>query len=240
MSIASQDLLNRLSDKSLLIDAALIGGDWLTEARDGARFEVRNPSTGETIASLPDLGVAETRAAIDAAHAAQKSWAAKTGKERAAVLRRWNDLMIAKAEDLGAILTAEMGKPFAEARGEILYGASFIEWFAEEAKRIYGDVIPGHQGDKRIMVIRQPVGVVASVTPWNFPNAMIARKVGPALATGCAFVAKPAAETPLSALAMAKLACRRRAFRRVCSPSSPRPRRARSAKSSAATTRSAS
>ncbi|WP_322990815.1 NAD-dependent succinate-semialdehyde dehydrogenase, partial [Hoeflea sp.] len=144
--------------------------------------------------------------AIDTAYLAQKDWAAKTGKERAAVLRKLFDLMVANADDLGAILTAEMGKPFAEARGEILYGASFIEWFAEEATRIYGDVIPGHQPDKRIIVLKQPVGVVASITPWNFPNAMIARKLGPALAVGCAFVAKPAAETPLSALAMAKLA----------------------------------
>jgi succinate-semialdehyde dehydrogenase/glutarate-semialdehyde dehydrogenase len=155
---------------------------------------------------LPDLGVDETRAAIDAAYVAQKDWAAKTGKERASVLRKLYDLMVANADDLGAILTAEMGKPLAEAKGEILYGASFIEWFAEEAKRVYGDVIPGHQPDKRIVVIKQPVGVVASITPWNFPNAMIARKLGPALAVGCAFVAKPAAETPLSALAMAKLA----------------------------------
>jgi len=137
---------------------------------------------------------------------AQKDWAERTGKDRAAVLRKWYDLMVSNADDLGAILCAEMGKPFAEAKGEILYGAGFIEWFAEEAKRVYGDTIPGHQSDKRIMVLKQPVGVVASITPWNFPNAMIARKVGPALAVGCAFVAKPAAETPLSALAMAKLA----------------------------------
>ncbi|MCZ4290954.1 NAD-dependent succinate-semialdehyde dehydrogenase [Hoeflea alexandrii] len=175
-------------------------------APSGKTFNVLNPSTGELITALPDLGVEETKTAIDAAYVAQKDWAKKTGKERAAVLRKLYDLMVANADDLGAILTAEMGKPLAEAKGEILYGASFIEWFAEEAKRVYGDVIPGHQPDKRIVVIKQPVGVVASITPWNFPNAMIARKLGPALAVGCAFVAKPAAETPLSALAMAKLA----------------------------------
>lgn len=190
----------------MLVNAAFVGGEWTETASDGATFDVKNPSTGEVIATLPDLGVAETNIAIDAAYVAQKDWAVTTGKERAAVLRRWYDLMVENADDLGTILTAEMGKPFAEAKGEILYGASFIEWFAEEAKRIYGDIIPGHQPDKRIMVFKQPVGVVASITPWNFPNAMIARKVGPALAVGCSFVAKPAAETPLSALAMAKLA----------------------------------
>ncbi|MBL4696456.1 MAG: NAD-dependent succinate-semialdehyde dehydrogenase [Rhizobiaceae bacterium] len=195
-----------LNDPSLLTNSGLIGGDWLSESSTGATFDVTNPSTGEVIIRLPDMGVEETRVAIDAAYVAQKPWAAKTGKQRAAILRKWYDLMVANVDDLGAILTAEMGKPLAEAKGEILYGASFIEWFAEEAKRIYGDVIPGHQPDKRIMVLKQPVGVVASITPWNFPNAMIARKVGPALAVGCAFVAKPAAQTPLSALAMAVLA----------------------------------
>ncbi len=199
------DLKLRLKDPSLLLDKAYVAGDWVG-ADDGGSFEVTNPSTGLAICSVPDMGVAETRRAIDAAYLAQKDWASKTGKERAAVLRRWNDLMVENADDLGAILTAEMGKPFAEARGEILYGASFIEWFAEEAKRIYGDVIPGHQPDKRIVVVKQPVGVVSSITPWNFPNAMIARKVGPALAVGCAFVAKPAKQTPLSALVMALLA----------------------------------
>ena len=198
-------LADRLSKPELLIRAAYIGGTWV-EAGSGRTFDVKNPSTGEVIVALPDLGVEETRTAIDAAYEAQKGWAAKTGKERAAVLRKWYDLMVANADDLAAILTAEMGKPLAEAKGEILYGASFVEWFAEEAKRIYGDVIPGHQPDKRIVVMKQPVGVVASITPWNFPNAMIARKVGPALAVGCAFVSKPAGETPLSALAMAKLA----------------------------------
>jgi succinate-semialdehyde dehydrogenase/glutarate-semialdehyde dehydrogenase len=195
-----------LKDPSLLVTSAYVAGSWMKAAPSGKTFDVLNPSTGELITALPDLGVDETRAAIDAAYVAQKDWAAKTGKERASVLRKLYDLMVANADDLGAILTAEMGKPLAEAKGEILYGASFIEWFAEEAKRVYGDVIPGHQPDKRIVVIKQPVGVVASITPWNFPNAMIARKLGPALAVGCAFVAKPAAETPLSALAMAKLA----------------------------------
>lgn len=200
------NLASKLSDRSLLIGDALIGGEWRSNSISGDRFDVRNPSTGEVIISLPDMGVDETRVAIDSAYQAQKTWSAKTGKERASVLRNWFDLMVANADDLGAILCAEMGKPLAEAKGEILYGASFIEWFAEEAKRVYGDLIPGHQSDKRIMVLKQPVGVVASITPWNFPNAMIARKVGPALAVGCSFIAKPAAETPLSALAMAYLA----------------------------------
>lgn len=201
-------LATRLKDPSLLIAKALVGETWIDASSSGKTFDVTNPSTGETLVTLPDVGVAETRTAIDAAYRAQKDWAAKTAKDRATVLRKWHDLMIANADDLGAILTAEMGKPLPEAKGEILYGASFIEWFAEEAKRIYGDLIPGHQPDKRIMVMKQPIGVVASITPWNFPNAMIARKVGPALAVGCAFVAKPAAETPLSALAMAELADR--------------------------------
>ncbi|WP_412051406.1 NAD-dependent succinate-semialdehyde dehydrogenase [Hoeflea sp. Naph1] len=204
--MSKKNLADMLKNPDLLISSAFVGGDWMADAANSKRFDVLNPSTGAVITSLPDLGVDETRVAIDTAYLAQKDWAAKTGKERSAVLRKLFDLMIANADDLGAILTAEMGKPFAEARGEILYGASFIEWFAEEAKRIYGDVIPGHQPDKRIIVLKQPVGVVASITPWNFPNAMIARKLGPALAVGCAFVAKPAAETPLSALAMAKLA----------------------------------
>lgn len=199
-------LADRLSRPDLLISEAFIGGQWCAAADGDAVFDVTDPATGDVIATLPDLGVEATRAAIDAAYVAQKDWAAQTGKERSAVLRKWYELMMVNADDLGAILTAEMGKPLAEAKGEVMYGASFLEWFAEEAKRIYGDVIPGHQRDKRIVVMKQPVGVVASVTPWNFPNAMIARKVGPALAVGCAFVSKPAAETPLSALAMAKLA----------------------------------
>jgi succinate-semialdehyde dehydrogenase / glutarate-semialdehyde dehydrogenase len=204
--MSSKPLAEMLKDPSLLVTSAYVGGSWMKAAPSGKTFNVLNPSTGELITALPDLGVEETKTAIDAAYVAQKDWAKKTGKERAAVLRKLYDLMVANADDLGAILTAEMGKPLPEAKGEILYGAGFIEWFAEEAKRVYGDTIPGHQPDKRIIVIKQPVGVVASITPWNFPNAMIARKLGPALAVGCAFVAKPAAETPLSALAMAKLA----------------------------------
>ena len=199
------DLASILKDPSLLVTKAFVAGEWVG-ADDGTSFAVSNPARGTTICDVPDLGVAETRRAIEAARLAQKDWAAQTGKERAAVLRRWFDLMVANADDLGAILTAEMGKPLAEAKGEILYGASFVEWFSEEAKRVYGETIPGHQRDKRITVIKQPVGVVASITPWNFPNAMIARKVAPALAVGCAFVARPASETPLSALAMAVLA----------------------------------
>jgi len=204
--MTNKPLAEMLKNPDLLVSAAFVGGEWIKTAPGGKTFDVLNPSTGDIIATLPDLSVAETKTAIDAAYVAQKDWAKKTGKERAAVLRKLYDLMVANADDLGAILTAEMGKPLPEAKGEVLYGASFIEWFAEEAKRIYGDVIPGHQPDKRIIVIKQPVGVVAAITPWNFPNAMIARKLGPALAVGCAFISKPAGETPLSALAMAKLA----------------------------------
>ncbi|NOX39072.1 MAG: NAD-dependent succinate-semialdehyde dehydrogenase [Alphaproteobacteria bacterium] len=200
-----KNLNDVLKDASLLCQKAFVAGDWI-DADDGARFSVSNPARGDVICEIADVGVAETRRAIEAAKVAQKGWAAKTGKERAAVLRRWYELMVENADDLAAILTAEMGKPLAEAKSEVLYGASFVEWFGEEAKRVYGETIPGHQPDKRIMVIKQPVGVVASITPWNFPNAMIARKVAPALAVGCAFVARPAAETPLSALAMAVLA----------------------------------
>ena len=199
------ELASKLKDPSLLITQAFVAGEWVA-ADSGETFAVTNPARGDVICEVADCGVDETRRAIEAAYKAQKPWAARTGKDRAAVLRKWYDLMVENADDLGAILTAEMGKPLAEAKGEILYGASFIEWFAEEAKRIYGETIPGHQESKRIIVIKQPVGVVASITPWNFPNAMIARKVGPALAAGCTFVAKPAAETPLSALAMALLA----------------------------------
>lgn len=199
------DLLSTLKDPSLLCTKAYVAGEWI-DADSGATFDVTNPARGDVLVSLPDLGIDETKRAIDAAEAAQKDWAARTGKERAAILRKWYDLMVANADDLGVILTAEMGKPLTEAKGEILYGASFIEWFAEEAKRTYGETIPGHTRDSRITVIKQPVGVVSSITPWNFPNAMIARKVAPALAVGCTFVARPAKETPLSALAMALLA----------------------------------
>lgn len=206
MPAANTPLSSHLVNPSLLISSALIGGEWRSSSSSGDKFEVTNPATGEVLTHLPDMSAVETKEAIDAAYIAQKNWAQKTGKERAGILRKWYGLMVKNVDDLGAILCAEMGKPLAEAKGEVMYGASFIEWFSEEAKRVYGDIIPGHQSDKRIMVLKQPVGVVASITPWNFPNAMIARKVGPSLAVGCAFVAKPAAETPLSALAMAKLA----------------------------------
>lgn len=202
----SDKLTSKLKDASLAIDKALIGNEWLASSASGKIFEVTNPSTGDVIAVLPDLDRSEISKAIDLAHKAQKTWAAKTGKERAAVLRKLYDLMVANADDLATILTMEMGKPWPEARGEILYGASYVEWFGEEAKRVYGDTIPGHQQDKRIIVIKQPVGVVGAITPWNFPNAMLARKMAPAIAVGCAMVSKPAAQTPLSALALALLA----------------------------------
>ncbi|KRP20012.1 MAG: succinate-semialdehyde dehydrogenase, partial [Rhodobacter sp. BACL10 MAG-120419-bin15] len=173
---------------------------------DGKTFAVYNPARGDVICHVADLSRAETKRAIDAAAVAQKLWAARPAKERANILRAWFNLMMQNQDDLARILTAEMGKPFAEAKGEIAYGASFIEWFSEEAKRVYGEIIPGHMADKRISVLKQPIGVVGSITPWNFPNAMITRKCGPALAVGCAFVARPAAETPLSALALAVLA----------------------------------
>ena len=205
MTIA-QHLLSRLKDPTLLPAAGLVGGKWLDTSDSGKTFEVVNPSTGETLAMLPDMGPSETTRAIDAAYEAQKIWAKKTGKERGAVLRRLFEMMMANADDLATILTSEMGKPFAEARGEILYGASYVEWYSEEAKRIYGDTIPGHQPDKRIIILKQPVGVVAAITPWNFPNAMIARKMAPALAVGCTMVAKPAEQTPLSLIALGVLA----------------------------------
>lgn len=192
-----------LKDPSLLETRAYVNGVWVTKDRT---FNVSNPATGDIIATVADLTAQDTKDAIDAAYAAKADWAAWTGKERSAVLRKWYDLMVANADDLATILTAEMGKPWAEARGEVMYGAGYVEWFAEEAKRVYGDIIPGHQRDKRIVVLKQPVGVVGSITPWNFPNAMIARKVAPALAVGCTFVARPAELTPLSALAMAVLA----------------------------------
>ncbi|SFJ80111.1 NAD-dependent succinate-semialdehyde dehydrogenase [Celeribacter neptunius] len=193
-----------LKDPTLMKEAALVGAEWIAAGDDG--INVTNPATGEVIGRVPRLGAKETEAAIAAAEAAQKDWAAKTAKERATVLRRWYDLMVENADDLAEILTLEQGKPLAEAKGEILYGASFIEWFAEEARRVYGDVIPGHAADKRIVVIKQPIGVVAAITPWNFPNAMITRKAGPALAAGCSIVLKPAGQTPFSAIALAVLA----------------------------------
>jgi succinate-semialdehyde dehydrogenase / glutarate-semialdehyde dehydrogenase len=192
-----------LKDAKLFREQCYIDGEWVSGQKT---FPITNPATGETLGSVPDLGVAETKKAIDAAERAWPAWRAKTAKERAAILRKWFDLMMASQEDLAQILTAEQGKPLAEARGEIAYGASFIEWFAEEGKRAYGEVIPTHQADKRVLVIKQPIGVCAMITPWNFPNAMITRKAGPALAAGCTVVLKPAEQTPFSALAMAELA----------------------------------
>jgi succinate-semialdehyde dehydrogenase/glutarate-semialdehyde dehydrogenase len=196
-----------LKDPTLLRQQCYVDGRWI-DAASGETVKVANPATGETLGTVPNLGQAETRAAIEAAHAAFPAWAARTAKDRANLLRRWHDLMMENVDDLGTLMTAEQGKPLAEAKGEIAYAAAFIEWFAEEGKRLYGDVIPGHQPDKRILVLRQPVGVVAAITPWNFPAAMITRKSGPALAAGCTFVCKPAMQTPYSALAMAELAHR--------------------------------
>ncbi len=201
---ATTDLKSILKNPDLLVTKAYIGGQWVDG--DNGTFAVTNPARGDVVAEVADLSRAQVAGAIAQAEAAQKEWAKLTGKERAVILRRWYDLMMENAEDLGKILTAEQGKPLAEAVGEIGYGASFIEFFGEEAKRVYGETIPGHQRDKRIMVLKQPIGVAASITPWNFPNAMITRKAGPALAAGCAFVARPAAETPLSALVLGLLA----------------------------------
>ncbi|WP_299589914.1 NAD-dependent succinate-semialdehyde dehydrogenase [uncultured Tateyamaria sp.] len=198
------DLKSMLSDPTLLETRGYVNGAWVDG--DAGTFNVTNPARGDVIAQVADLSRAQVADAIAGAEAAQKEWARWTGKERGAVLRRWFELMMENQDDLGIILTAEQGKPLAEATGEIGYGASFVEYFAEEAKRIYGETIPGHQRDKRITVIKQPIGVAASITPWNFPNAMITRKAAPALAAGCAFVARPAELTPLSAIAMAVLA----------------------------------
>ena len=198
------DLAQLLNDKSLLVTKAYVNGEWIEG--DNGTFAVDNPARGDTVAKVADLSRDQVGASIDAAYTAQKAWAAKTAKERSNILRAWYNLMMENQEDLAKILTAEQGKPMAEAMGEIAYGASFIEFFAEEAKRVYGETIPGHQPDKRIMVTKQPIGVAASITPWNFPNAMITRKAGPALAAGCSFVARPASETPLSALVLGVLA----------------------------------
>ena len=197
----------RLNDSALLRQQAYIDGEWV-DAADGSRFEVSNPADGSVLASVPALGVTETRCAIDAAAAALPAWRARTAKERATILRKWFELIMAHQEDLALLMTSEQGKPLSEARGEVAYGASFIEWFAEEGKRIYGDVIPAHGVDKRIIVVKQAIGVVAAITPWNFPIAMITRKAGPALAAGCTMVIKPAEDTPLCALALAELAAR--------------------------------
>jgi succinate-semialdehyde dehydrogenase/glutarate-semialdehyde dehydrogenase len=193
-----------LQDQTLLKQQCYINGVWLSADRN-LSLPVTNPATGEQLGVVPKMGAAETHRAITAAQAAGAEWRSRTGKERAAVLRRWYELMIANQDDLAIIMTAEQGKPLAESRGEILYAASFIEWFAEEGKRVYGDTIPAHTRDKRIVVIKEPIGVCAAITPWNFPAAMITRKAGPALAAGCTMVVKPATATPFSALALAEL-----------------------------------
>ena len=195
----------QLNDPGLLRQQAYLNGQWC-EADSGARTTILNPATGEPLGSVPNMGRGETRRAIEAARLAQPAWRALTAKERAARLRRWYELLLENQDDLARIMTAEQGKPLAEARGEVAYAASFLEWFAEEAKRAYGDVIPAHAADKRILVQKEPVGVTAAITPWNFPAAMITRKAGPALAAGCAMVLKPAPQTPFSALALAALA----------------------------------
>ena len=197
--------LPKLNDPALLRNQAYLNGEWVGAA---TTFDVTNPADGATIGSVPNMGAAEAQQPIDAAASAFPPWSAKTGKERAKIMRKWFELMLTHADDLAALMTAEQGKPLAEAKGEVIYGASFIEWFAEEAKRISGDVMASTWTDKRMVVIKQPIGVCASITPWNFPNAMITRKVAPALAAGCTIVIKPAEQTPLSALAVAELAHR--------------------------------
>lgn len=195
----------QLKDPSLLRQQCYIDGKW-ADADDKKTIAVRNPADGQEIGTVPNMGIAETRRAIEAANAAWPAWRARTAKERSNILRKWFELMMANQEDLAVIMTTEQGKPLTESRGEIAYGASFIEWFSEEGKRVYGDTIPQHQSDKRIVVIKQPIGVCAAVTPWNFPNAMITRKAGPALAAGCTMIIKPASYTPYSALALCELA----------------------------------
>ncbi|SDI74237.1 glutarate-semialdehyde dehydrogenase /succinate semialdehyde dehydrogenase [Pseudomonas flavescens] len=197
----------QLKDAQLFRQQAFVNGAW-ADADSGQTIKVTNPATGDVIGSVPKMGAAETRRAIEAADKALPAWRALTAKERSAKLRRWYELMLENQEDLARLMTIEQGKPLAEAKGEIAYAASFIEWFAEEAKRVYGDTIPGHQADKRLIVIKQPIGVTAAITPWNFPAAMITRKAGPALAAGCTMVLKPASQTPYSALALAELATR--------------------------------
>jgi succinate-semialdehyde dehydrogenase/glutarate-semialdehyde dehydrogenase len=197
----------QLQDPELFREQCLIDGRW-QGADEGGTLPVRNPATSEQLGTIPKMGAGETRRAIAAAARALPAWGARTAKDRAILLRRWFDLITQNEHDLAVLMTAEQGKPLAESKGEIAYAASFIEWFAEEGKRLYGDIIPGHQPDKRIMVLRQPVGVVAAITPWNFPAAMITRKAGPALAAGCTMVLKPATQTPFSALALGELALR--------------------------------
>ncbi|MBL4666727.1 MAG: NADP-dependent succinate-semialdehyde dehydrogenase [Sneathiella sp.] len=204
MQNSPENTLN-LKDPSLFRQQALIDGNWC-DADNGKKIDVINPATGEIIGTVPEMGEAETRRAIAAAKAAMPGWAGKTAKERANILRKWHDLMLENTDDLARLMTIEMGKPLAEAKGEVAYAASFIEWFAEEGKRIYGDTIPEHQSDKRIIVLKQPIGVTVAITPWNFPIAMITRKAAPALAAGCPMVIKPSEMTPYSAFAMAVLA----------------------------------
>jgi succinate-semialdehyde dehydrogenase/glutarate-semialdehyde dehydrogenase len=195
----------KLKDMKLFRQQCYVDGQWV-DADGKATVAVNNPATGAILGTIPRMGAAETRRAIDAANKAWPAWRAKTAKERAAILRKWHDLMMANTDDLGVLMTSEQGKPLTEAKGEVAYAAAFIEWFAEEGKRIYGDTIQSPWADKRIVVVKEPIGVVAAITPWNFPAAMITRKAGPALAAGCTFVCKPATQTPYSALAMAELA----------------------------------
>ncbi|ENT2836822.1 TPA: NADP-dependent succinate-semialdehyde dehydrogenase [Klebsiella michiganensis] len=197
----------QLNDPTLFRQQAMINGRW-RDASSKETLAVTNPANGQQLGNVPKMGAAETREAIDAAAGALPAWRALTAKERSSILRRWFELMMEHQDDLAHLMTLEQGKPLAEAKGEISYAASFIEWFAEEGKRIYGDTIPGHQADKRLLVIKQPIGVTAAITPWNFPSAMITRKAGPALAAGCTMVLKPASQTPFSALALAELANR--------------------------------
>ena len=197
--------LSLLNDPTLLKTDALINGLWVKGA---SRFDVHDPATGKKLADVANLGPKDAEAAIDAANAAWPAWRSKTGKERSSILRKWFDLLMANQEDLGRLMTAEQGKPFAEAKGEVAYGASFVEWFAEEAKRVNGETLPQFDNNRRLMVLKQPIGVCAAITPWNFPLAMITRKVAPALAAGCPVVIKPAELTPLTALAAAELAIR--------------------------------
>ena len=200
-------LLNKLQDADLFHQACYIDGVWC-DADNKATLKVLNPASSEMLGTVPSMGSSETCRAIEAANSAWKGWREKTAQERSALLRRWNDLLLKNQEDLALLMTVEQGKPLNEARGEIKYAASFIEWFAEEGRRVYGDVIPTHQKDKRLVVLKQSVGVCAAITPWNFPAAMITRKAGPALAAGCTMVVKPASATPYSALALAELSHR--------------------------------
>ena len=204
MQTLSIEATPSLKNPDLFRQEAYIAGQWCA-ADSGATLEVNNPATGEILGTVPKMGASEARRAIQAAKEAFVDWSRKPAKERSIILRRWHDLIVANVEDLGALMTAEQGKPLAEAKGEVAYAASFIEWFAEEAKRVYGDTIPSPWSDRRLVVIKQPIGVCAAMTPWNFPAAMITRKAGPALASGCTMVAKPASSTPFSALALAVL-----------------------------------